>query len=106
MHVDIIIHNHRILMLAWLLQPMAPKASVSDSSMYKIGTAPEDAVGMHVMYRGMLHSISGACVAAETDSPHRDDCISGLERLLSQSSLVQVAAVFPLVFVILLQFTF
>ena len=50
---------------------------------------------MHVVYRGMLHSISGACVAAETDSPHRDDGISGLERLLSRSSLVQVFAAFP-----------
>jgi hypothetical protein len=74
---------------------MASKASVGDNSMYKVGTAPEDAVGMHVVYRGMLHSISGACVAAETDSPHRDDGISGLERLLSRSSLVQVFAAFP-----------
>lgn len=95
MHVDVIVHNHRVLMLAWLLQPMASKASVGDNSMYKVGTAPEDAVGMHVVYRGMLHSISGACVAAETDSPHRDDGISGLERLLSRSSLVQVFAAFP-----------
>ncbi len=90
MHVDVIVHNQRILLLAWLLQPLASKAAVGDSSMYKVGTAPEDAVGMHVVYRGMLHSISGACVAAETDSPHRDDGISGLERLLSPSSLVQV----------------
>jgi hypothetical protein len=41
------------------------------------------------MYRGMLHSIASACVAAEADSPHRDDSIAGLERLLSQNTLVQ-----------------
>jgi hypothetical protein len=41
------------------------------------------------MYRGMLHSIASACVAAEADSPHRDDSIAGLERLLSQNTPVQ-----------------
>jgi hypothetical protein len=89
MHVDIITHNQRIILLAWLLQPLASKGAVGESNMYKVGTAPEDAVGMHVVYRGMLHSIASACVAAETDSPHRDDSIAGLERLLSRSTLVQ-----------------
>jgi hypothetical protein len=50
MHVDIITHNQRIMLLAWLLQPLAPKSAVGESNMYKVGTAPEDAVGMHVMY--------------------------------------------------------
>ncbi len=90
MHVDVIVHNHRTILLAWLLQPLASKVVPGDSCMYKVGTVPEDAVGMHVMYRGMLHIISGTCIAAETDSPHRDDGISGLERLLSKSSLAQV----------------
>jgi hypothetical protein len=92
MHIDIIVHNQRILLLAWLLQPLASKAAIGESVMYKVGTAPEDAVGMHVMYRGMMHSVASACVAAETDSPHRDDSIAGLERLLSRNLPVQVRA--------------
>ncbi len=90
MHVDIIVHNQRLLMLAWLLQPLAPKAAVSDNIMYKVGTAPEDAIGLHIMYRGMLHSIASICVVAEMDAPHRDDSIAGLERLLSHNALSQV----------------
>ena len=85
MHVDIIVHNQRILLLAWLLQPITSKAAVGDITMYSVGTAPEDAIGMHVVYRGILHSIASACVAAETDSPHRDNGFAGLENLISQN---------------------
>ena len=97
MHVDIIAHNQRIMLLAWLLQPLASKPAIAESAMYKVGTAPEDAVGMHVMYRGMLHSIASACVAVETDSPLRDDSIAGLQRLLSRNSLAQASAALPCV---------
>lgn len=92
MHLEVVVHNQRLLMLAWLLQPLAPKAAVSDNSMYKVGTAPEDAIGLHIMYRGMLHSIASICVVAEMDAPHRDDGIAGLERLLSLNALSQVRA--------------
>ena len=85
MHVDIIVHNQRMLLLAWLLQPITSKSTVGDTNMYSVGTAPEDAIGMHVMYRGMMHSIASACVAAETDSPHRDNAFAGLEYLISQN---------------------
>jgi hypothetical protein len=100
MHVDIVVHNQRLLLLAWLLQPLASKAAISDSAMYKVGASPDDAVGLHVMYRGLLHSISSVCVAAETDSPHREDGIAGLERLLSRSTLLQVLSSAPRSFLV------